>query len=121
MKALLAIFLAFTSVCHAADLAHRLSEKEAQLEQLYAEYWRAEYKNARGDKEASSLPVQAKIRKLVADEKFLAELRKAKFTDSLLRRRQQLWLWEGAHTFIYTDPTLAKLTEAMSNDEAAIL
>ena len=120
MKRLLLSVLLLSPPAFGSDIVQRLTEKEAQLEQLYAEYWRAEYKNASGDKQASSLPVQEKIRRLVADEQFLNELAKERFTDPLLRRRQQLWLWEGAHTFIYTDPELARLTEAMGNHEAEI-
>ncbi len=97
-----------------------LDTKEAKLEQLYADYWRAEYKNASGDKEASSIPIQKQIRELVTDAPFLARLEKARFKDSLLRRRQKLFLDEAAHTYIYTDERLAKLAEQMGNDEADI-
>ncbi len=102
-------------------IADRLSAKEDELEQLYAEYWRAEYKNASGDKEASSIPVQKKIRELVTDEAFLKVLEATKFKDPLLQRRRKLFLDEAAHTFIYTDERLARLVEEMTNDEAAIV
>jgi oligoendopeptidase F len=97
-----------------------LDAKEAKLEQLYAEYWRAEYKNASGDKEASSIPVQKQIRELVTDQPFLDRLEAARFKDPLLQRRRKLFLDEAAHTFIYTDERLAKLAEQMGNDEADI-
>ncbi|MBI2683180.1 MAG: hypothetical protein HYX26_08210 [Acidobacteriales bacterium] len=98
----------------------KLDEKEARLEQLYADYWRTEYRSAQRDNSASSLPIQVQIRELVTDGPFLKELEAARFTDALLQRRRKLFLDEAAHTFIFTDPRLSKLVEDMGNDEGDI-
>jgi oligoendopeptidase F len=102
------------------SVIQELTTREAKLEQLYAEYWRAEYKNALGDKNSSSIPVQKQIRELVTDKQFLERLDAARFKDPLLQRRRKLFLDEAAHTFIFTDERLAKLVEDMGNDEAEI-
>jgi oligoendopeptidase F len=123
MKALAATIVMLIPACAQVQpqtIEQRLSAKEERLEQLYAEYWRAQYKNARGDKSASSIPVQKQIRELVAEPTFIAELRKATFSDPLLARRRKLFLEEAAYTLIFTDDKLAKLVEAMENDEASI-
>lgn len=103
-----------------AQVEQQLAAKEAQLEQLYAEYWRAEYKNALGDKSSSSIPTQKKIRELVTEPKFLEALHATEFTDPLQKRRRKLFLEEAAHTLIFTDERLAKLSEDMNNDQAAL-
>src|SRR5262245_44036663 len=67
MKALIAaaFFISAFAQTQPHTIEQRLSAKEERLEKLYAEYWRAQYKNARGDKSASSIPVQKQIRELV--------------------------------------------------------
>src|SRR5262245_23642441 len=117
LVALLAL-LAATFALPKPSIVDQLSAKEEQLEQLYAEYWRAQYKSDLGDQNASTIPVQKKIREAVTDQGFLKALEAAKFTDPLLQRRQKLFLDEAAHTFIYTDERLAKLVEDMTSDEA---
>src|SRR5262249_61667767 len=93
----------------AAEPIHtELSRRERQLEQLYAEYWRTEYRIAQGEKGVSSLDVQRRIREVVADDGFLARLKTARFKDPILQRRQQLFLEEAMATKITSDPELAK-------------
>jgi oligoendopeptidase F len=101
-----------------ASLEERLSEKERRLEDLYAQYWRVEYKVALGDRSASSLPIQQKLREVVLDDEFVRELKAADFTDPLLQRRRKLFLEEAIHTKIFTTPELAKLVEEIERDEA---
>jgi len=103
----------------AADsLRAELDAKEKQLEQLYAEYWRTEYRIAQGEKDVSSLDVQKRIREVVADEPFLARLKAARFGEPTLRRRQQIFAEEAIATKISSDPELAKLVEDISRDES---
>lgn len=115
---LFSILTATTAFAQEVSLEDRLSEKEQRLEDLYAEYWRVEYKVALGDRKASSLPIQQKLREVVLDEDFIRELKAAKFTDPLLQRRRKLFLEEAIHTRIFTTPELAKLVEAIERDEA---
>jgi oligoendopeptidase F len=119
---LLLLILALSGLVPAAaqtgSLEQRLSEKERRLEDLYAQYWRAEYKVALGDRSVSSLPIQQKLREVVLDDEFLRELKAADFTDPLLQRRRKLFLEEAVHTKIFTTPELAKLVEEIERDEA---
>lgn len=103
-----------------ANLVSQLDEKERRLEQLYADYWREQYKVALGDEEASSLPIQAKMRELLTNAEFMEQLREAQFEDPVLQRRRKLFLEEATHTLIFTEPELAASVEAMERDEAAI-
>jgi oligoendopeptidase F len=110
----LAAFPAF-----AADpVRTELATKEKQLEQLYAEYWRTEYRIAQGEKNVSSLDVQKRILEVVADEGFLARLKVRRFRDPTLMRRQYLFLEEAVVTKISSDPELARLVEEITRDEA---
>src|SRR5262245_36000370 len=116
---LTAVFVFFASCSFAAEPIHtELSRRERQLEQLYAEYWRTEYRIAQGEKGVSSLDVQRRIREVVADDGFLARLKAANFKDPVLQRRQQLFLEEAMATKISSDPELAKLVEEIGNDES---
>ena len=105
----------------AKSVAKQLDKKESRLEQLYADYWRLDYRSARGDKEASTLDAQKQIRELITEPGFLKELEAARFTTAILKRRQRLFLEEARYTAIYTEPRLAKLVEEMSNAESEIV
>ncbi len=100
-----------------ASLQAQWTEKERALEQLYAQYWRTEYQIARGDSKLSSLQIQKQIREAEIEPEFLTRLKAAKFRDSLLRRRQQLFLEEAAVTKISSDAALAKLVEEITRQE----
>jgi oligoendopeptidase F len=114
-----ALALALATGCSRdpAAVARRLDEKESRLERLYADYWRAEYRIAQGDKTASSRPIQAQIRALVTEDAFLRDLEAVRFPDPLRQRRRKLFLDEAAHTRIFTDPGLSRLVESMDHDE----
>lgn len=101
-------------------VAARLSAKEEQLEQLYAEYWRTDYRVALGEKNLSTLPVKQRIRAVVSDPVFFHQLQAAKFTEPVLARRRELFLREALYTNIFADPKLAALVEEMERDEDAI-
>jgi len=75
-----------------AATATRLSAKEKQLEDLYADYWSKEYTIALGDNSSSSGPTQDRIRAVVSDDSFLADLKAARFRDPLLRRRRDMFI-----------------------------
>src|SRR5919201_3885482 len=113
-----AVLVFLSSAGFTAEVKTELDSKEKHLEQLYAEYWRTEYRIAEGEKNVSSLDVQKRIREVVADDKFLARLKSARFTDPTLRRRQELFLEEATVTKISSDPELAKLVEEITRDEA---
>ncbi len=99
------------------SLQPRWAEKERELEQLYAQYWRMEYQIARGNSQLSSLEIQKQIREAETEPEFLARLKGARFRDPVIRRRQELFLDEAAVTQISSDPALAKLVEEITRDE----
>jgi hypothetical protein len=98
-------------------VAIRLGDKEKRLEDLYAEYWRTEYRIALGDEKLSSGPIQDSIRATVSDDLFLADLKAARFSDSLLKRRRDLFLEEATFTKISNDPKLTRLVESITREE----
>jgi hypothetical protein len=101
-------------------VAMQLDAKEKQLEALYADYWRSEYKKALGDQQASSSPVEERIRAVFKDEEFFASLKAASFSDSLLNRRRELFLDEAVFTKITTDAKLLALQESITREESNI-
>jgi hypothetical protein len=109
--------LAATAGASSADVAAQLDAREKQLESLYADYWRAEYKIALGDRNLSSRPIQEKIRAVVSDESFLKELKTAKLSNPLLNTRRKLFLNEAIYTRITNDPGLTALVEEITQQE----
>jgi hypothetical protein len=101
------------------SLATQLDAKEHQLESLYADYWRTEYKKALGDQQASSAPIEERIRAVFKDENFFAALKSAPFPDPLLNRRRELFLDEAAFTKITTDAKLNALEESITREEGS--
>jgi hypothetical protein len=97
--------------------ATQLDAKEKQLEDLYADYWRTEYKKALGDQQASSTPIEERIRGVFKDEEFFASLKAASFSYSLLNRRRELFLDEAVFTKITTDAKLLALEESITREE----
>jgi hypothetical protein len=102
-----------------AVVATQLDAREAQLENLYADYWRTEYKIAMGDNSLSSRPIQEQIRAVVSDDKFLQDLDHASFSDPLLRMRRKLFLNEATYTRITNDPALTAIVEQITQQENA--
>lgn len=100
-----------------APVAAKLSDRETQLEDLYADYWRTEYKIALGDEQLSSGPIQDQIRSIVSDDTFLADLKTAHFHDPLLQRRRDLFLEEATYSKISNDPKLTVLVESITREE----
>jgi len=98
-------------------VAAQLDAKEKQLEGLYADYWRTEYKKALGDQDASSAPIEERIRGVFRDEEFFSALKAASFPDSLRTRRRRLFLDEAVFTKITTDAKLVALEEAITREE----
>jgi Zn-dependent M32 family carboxypeptidase len=122
--ALLLLFLVLAASVAAqinAPTARKLDDKEKQLESLYADYWRAEYKIALGDQQLSSGPIQDRIRAVVSDDPFLADLKAARFRNPLLKRRRDLFLEEATFTKITNDPKLTTLVESITREENNIL
>src|SRR5438874_4742540 len=104
----------------AASFMAQWAAKEQRLEQLYAQYWRTEYAIAKGNAKLSSVDIQKQIREEETEPKFVAKLKAAKFSDAVLRRRQELFLDEAVVTQISSDGALAKLVEEITRDEAAM-
>src|SRR4051812_23946024 len=78
--------LSIPSCCQSQALQGKLDQKEHQLEQLWAEYWRTQYAIDSGEqKDASVQPVRAKINAVMLDSGFLRELQRTQFTDPLFR------------------------------------
>ena len=96
----------------------QLDAKEKQLEGLYADYWRIEYKKALGDQQATSAPIEGRIRGVFKQEDFFTSLKAASFSDSLLRRRRELFLDEAVFTRITTDAKLSALEESITREES---
>jgi len=101
-------------------VAAQLDVKEKQLEDLYADYWRSEYKKALGDQQASSAHIQERIRSVFKDEDFFSSLKAASFSHSLLNRRRELFLEEAVFTKITTDAKLLALEESITREEGNI-
>ena len=101
-------------------IAAKLDAKEKQLEDLYADYWRTEYKMALGDQQASSASIEARIREVFKDEDFFVALKAASSPDWLLKRRRELFLDEAAFTKITTDAKLTALEESITREEGKI-
>jgi hypothetical protein len=68
------VLLSPTVVQGPAVVAAKLDTREKQLENLYANYWRTEYKIAMGERQLSSRPIQEAIRTVVSDDTFLQDL-----------------------------------------------
>ena len=102
-----------------AGVATQLDARERQLEGLYADYWRTEYKIAMGAPELSSRQVQENIRAVVSDDQFLGELKRAQFSDPLLKKRRELFLDEAVYTRITNDPALTAVVEQITQQENA--
>ena len=98
-------------------IAAQLDAKEKQLEDLYADYWRAEYKKALSDPLATSAPIEERIRATFKDDNFFTSLKATSFSDALLSRRRGLYLSEAVFTKITTDAKLVALEEAITREE----
>jgi hypothetical protein len=119
----LLLSLVLLSAALAEDLSGvvaQLDAREKQLENLYADYWRSEYKIAMGEQNLSSRPLQEQIRAVVSDERFLRDLERASFSDPLLRTRRELFLNEAVYTRITNDPALTSLVEQITQQENAM-
>src|SRR3954463_114153 len=97
----------------------KLDQKEHQLEQLWAEYWRTQYAIDSGEqKDASVQPARAKINAVMLDSGFLRELQRTQFTDPTLVRRRELFLSDAIDAQINGDAELLKLVESITKDES---
>lgn len=103
------------------SLEVRFSIKERQLDDLYALYWKTQYDIDRGDSKLSTVDLQKRIQEIETDPKFLNDLRSARFSDAVLRRRQELFLREAAVTTIKSNTALANLVEGVTRDESAMV
>ena len=100
-----------------AIVIQQLDTKETQLENLYADYWRTEYKIAIGDDKLSSRSIQEQIRTIVSDDTFLRDLESVKFSDPILQARRKLFLNEAVYTRITNDPALTAIVEQITQEE----
>ncbi len=117
-RALLFLCLVWSASAQISDpTAIKLDDKEKQREDLYADYWRTEYKIALGAQQLSSGPIQNRIRAVVSDDPFLADLKAARFRDPLLQRRRDLFIEEATFTRISNDPKLTALVESITREE----
>jgi oligoendopeptidase F len=113
------LLLSWSNPQNPAAVATQLDAREAQLENLYADYWRTEYKIAMGDSNLSSRPIQEQIRAAVSDETFLHDLDQVTFSDPLLKMRRKLFLNEATYTRITNDPPLTAVVEQITQQENA--
>ena len=111
------VLLSATVAENPAVVATQLDGREKQLENLYADYWRTEYKIAMGEGELSSRPIQEEIRTVVSDDAFLRELDRTSFPDALLKARRKLFLNEAVYTRITNDPALTAVVEQITQEE----
>jgi oligoendopeptidase F len=100
-------------------VAAQLDGREQQLENLYADYWRTEYKIAMGGPNLSSRAIQEQIRAVVSDDSFLRDLDHTTFSDPLLKTRRKLFLNEAIYTKITNDPALTEVVEQITRQENA--
>lgn len=117
---LLLMTVSFAAAQSTPPAAAQLDTKEKQLEDLYADYWRSEYKKALGDQQASSAVIEERIRNVFKDEGFFSSLKAASFSHSLLNRRRELFLDEAVFTRITTDAKLLALEESITREEGNI-
>jgi hypothetical protein len=103
-----------------AVVATKLDAREKQLENLYADYWRTEYKIAQGEHKLSSRAIQENIRSVVSEDTFLQDLRRTSFQDTLLKTRRKLFLNEAIYTRITNDPALTTIVEEITRQENTI-
>jgi len=118
---LVAIILSCVVPCLAGSrsVQKTLDQKEQQLEQLWAEYWRTQYAIDSGEqKDASVQPVRARINAVLLDDKFLRDLRNANFADPVLKRRRELFISDAVDARINGDADLVKLVESITKDES---
>jgi oligoendopeptidase F len=113
----LLVTVSFTAAQSKDPTAAQLDAKEKQLETLYADYWRTEYKKALGDQQASSAPIEERIRGVFTDDGFFTSLKATAFHESLLNRRRELFLDEAVFTKITTDAKLSALQESITREE----
>ena len=104
-----------------AVVAAQLDTREKQLEDLYADYWRLEYKIAMGDHKLSSRPIQEEIRAVFSDDTFLRDLDRTSFRNALMQARRKLFLNEAVYTRITNDPALTAIVEQITRQENTIL
>ncbi len=120
-RLLISIVLLSTNVAeNPAVVAAQLDGREKQLETLYADYWRTEYKIAMGEHQLSSRPIQEEIRTVVSNDTFLRDLDRASFSDALLKARRKLFLNEAVYTRITNDPALTAIVEQITQEENTI-
>lgn len=115
---LLAALLSPNLASAPSGVATQLDKRESQLESLYADYWRTEYKIDLGDADGSSRSIQDKIRAVVCDDAFLRDLEQATFSDPVLAQRRKLFLNEAVYTRITNDPALAGIVEQIKLQES---
>jgi oligoendopeptidase F len=114
------VLLSATVAEDPAVVAAQLDGREEQLENLYADYWRTEYKIAMGEHNLSSRPIQEQIRSVVSDDTFLRNLEHTSFSDLLLKARRKLFLNEAIYTRITNHPALTAVVEQITQQENTI-
>src|SRR5580765_227363 len=67
---------------------HALDTKEQELERIYADYWKIQYRLEQGDTSVSDKEVQRRLRAVFNDPPFLEALKAAAFTAPILQRRR---------------------------------
>jgi oligoendopeptidase F len=103
-----------------AAVARTLDGKEQQLERLYADYWRIQYRLEQGDTSVSDQEVESGLRAVFNDPAFLQALKASRFETPILQRRRELFLEAAADSQISTDASLAALVESIRKDGAAM-
>jgi hypothetical protein len=124
-RILLTVLITVAAVAAPSDASdstqEQLDARERALEQLWAEYWRTQYRIDAGEEPGGSVqPVRAKINAVLLDEAFLRKLRAEKWSDPILSRRRELFLLDAADGRVNGDPGLVKLVESITKAESAM-
>jgi peptidase M3-like protein len=115
-----ALLLSATVAKEPTVIADQLDTRETRLENLYADYWRTEYKIAMGEHNLSSRTIQEQIRSVVSDDPFLQDLERTSFAEPLLKARRKMFLNEAVYTKITNDPALTAVVEQITQQENSI-
>jgi len=91
-------------------------ERKRQLADLYADYWRTEYKKALEDHQASSSSPRS-VFVAYSKTKDSASLKNTSFRDALLNRRRDLFLHEAVFHDHHHDAKLNALEESITREE----
>jgi len=119
VAAVVCMLAAWFATAQNSSVKDQLAAKEQRLENLYAEYWRADYEVQQGKAGSSTQAVEEQIRAVISDPAFQRALEAARFTDPVDLRRRQLFLDEAGADEVANDPGLSALVQSIRDEESA--